>query len=211
MDSPYHKQITIQALENLCSPRALDTIVLANLNQDRLLYLLGGYPHFHFDDSTFSRTYAYLDEQRQIVLATLLRENDPTPAWEACGRITHALQDFYAHSNYIKLWLETLPPGAPLPDPRQVDALRPELLSSPRLFTGRVFLALEILGLIPLLNRLLIPLFPPDTHIRMNLDKPSSGPLFPYAIAAAIQRTRHEFDQLTAQIPPPHLLKFLDQ
>jgi hypothetical protein len=34
----------------------------------------------------------------------------------------------------------------------------------------------------------------------MNLDNPESGPLFPYAIEAALQRTVFEFERTLAQI-----------
>jgi hypothetical protein len=162
-----------------------------------LKYLLGGYPHYHFDNNEFKRTYAYINEQSQIVLNTLARDGDPTPAWEAFGKITHTLQDFYAHSNYVQLWLEK---REPCPTPHEIEPLIPHLITHPRLFTARSILLLEFLGMIPLLGKILTPFFPPDTHIRMNLDQPASGPLFSYAFVAARKRTEKEFEMLSQHI-----------
>ncbi|HLF87472.1 MAG TPA: hypothetical protein VI451_00870 [Anaerolineales bacterium] len=210
----FHREITQAALKNQFSPGALETIIQANLHQDDLKYLFCGYPHHHFDDSAFERAYAYLDEQRQIILETLTHSPESIPAWEAFGRITHALQDFYAHSNYIHLWLEPHT-GDKAPNPAEVEPLLPDILASPRLITARSLLSLEILGRIPFLGKMLIPLFPPDTHIRMNLDQPASGPLFPYVLVAARKRTEKEFEALSQQIQVKHgsqaLQKFVDQ
>jgi len=219
MLSLYHHQITTDALGKQFSPTALAAIIQANLHQDDWQYLLGGYPHHHFDDSEFERTYAYLDQQRQIILETLILDTLPTPAWEAFGKITHALQDFYAHSNYIHLWLDQNAPdhdnGETSPAPAELDPLIPDLLASPHLFSARSILLPEILGRLPLLGRLLTPLFPPDSHIRMNLDQPSTGPLFPYAVIAARKRTEKEFESLSQHIRTLHshqaLQKFVDQ
>jgi len=203
MNAPYHRQITTEALGNQLSARAVETIIQANLHQDDLKYLLGGYPHYHFDNSEFDRTNTYLNEQRALLLEVLTR-GEPAPAWEAFGRITHTLQDFYAHSNYVRLWLErrgepVAAPGMGYPAPEGIEAQLPELLASPRLFTARVVLALEIVNMIPFIGPRLRPYFPPDVHARMNLDNPSAGPLFPFAMVAARKRTKEELEAL-AQI-----------
>lgn len=52
----------------------------------------------------------------------------------------------------------------------------------------------------PSWDTFLHPLLPADTHIRMNLDQPKSGPLFPYAYVAARKRTEEAFKTLTEQI-----------
>lgn len=213
MQARYHRQMTSEALGELFSPAALKIIIQANLNQDKLPYLLGGYPHYHFDDSAFERTYTYLNHQRAIVLASLTQTN-PTPAWEAFGHITHALQDFYAHTNYIHLWLKKHPTETP-PDPAGVDPLIPDLLNHPQLISARNAIFLEILKIIPLIGRRLLPLFPPHVHARMNLDQPSSGPLFPYAFHAARKRTSLEFEALAETIRDnldlQSLSRFLDK
>ncbi len=199
MFARYHRQITTAALEDLFSPRALHTVIQANVRQDRWLYLLGAHPHHHFDDSEFEQTYAYLDEQREAVLNALANRK-AARAWQAFGRITHALQDFYSHTNYLQLWLETAPPGRGLPDPEQVDPLLPAILHSPRLMSARTDLWREFLGMIPILGDRLRPGFPPDIHASMNLDAPERGPLFAHACTAARKRTRAEFHALAERI-----------
>lgn len=192
----YHQQITTEALGKRLGSAALQTVIRANLHQDDLKYLLGGYPHYHFDDNQFERTYAYLSEQKQLVLDTLAHQEDPTSAWIALGKITHTIQDFYAHSNYVKLWLEQNVKESSFPKPDEIEPLIPGLMTSTRLFTARNLLFLEILGMIPLLGKRLLSFFPPDAHIRMNLDQPTSGPLFSYAFIAARKRTEEEFEEL---------------
>jgi hypothetical protein len=209
----YHQQITTEALGKRLSPTVLKTVIRANLHQDDLKYLLGGYPHYHFDDSEFERTHIYLNKQHQIVENTLAQNGDPTPAWIAFGKITHTVQDFYAHSNYVHLWLEQHN-GETSPDPNEIEPLIPHLITHPRLFTARSILILEFLGMIPLLGKVLIPFFPPDTHIRMNLDQPTCGPLFSYAFIAARKRTEKEFEALSQRIHALYgshtLQKFVD-
>jgi len=70
MDAPYHRQITIAALERQFSPRALEAIIAANLGQDSLRGLVG-HPEYHFDDSAFKRSYAYLDAQKRSLFDAL--------------------------------------------------------------------------------------------------------------------------------------------
>lgn len=199
MNGPYHRELTTDALGAHISPEALETIIQANLHQDDLKYLLGAYPHYHFDDNEFDRAYAYLEEQRQLILEILAQRRPVSLAWEAFGRIAHTIQDFYAHTNYVRLWLEPYTPTT-WPDPETIDPLIPDMVAHPRLISGRVFLLLEILGIIPYLGPWLHPLFPEDTHIRMNLDQPKTGPLFPYAMVAARKRTEVEFHTLSQLI-----------
>ncbi len=198
MIAHYHRQITTDALGKHFRPQALEIIIQGNLHQDDLKYLLGAYPHYHFDDNAFDRTYAYLAEQNEVIFSTLAANLPLPPAWEAFGKITHTLQDFYAHSNYVQRWLAQFPDTPP--DPEDIPPLLPDLLSQPHLRSGRVLISLEILGMIPVVGHLLRPFFPADTHIRMNLDQPKSGPLFPYAYVAARKRTEEAFKTLTEQI-----------
>ncbi|HNB52428.1 MAG TPA: hypothetical protein PK530_10815 [Anaerolineales bacterium] len=211
MNGPYHRELTTHALGQHFAPEALETIIQANLHQDDLKYLLGAYPHYHFDDNEFARAYAYLDEQRQLILETLTQRRPISLAWEALGKIAHTLQDFYAHTNYVQLWRDQFPPSS-WPNPETIEPLIPELIAHPRLISGRVFLLLEVLGTLPLVGPWLHPLFPADTHIRMNLDQPKTGPLFPYAMVAARKRTEIEFQTLsqhiTSQLGPPALKVF---
>lgn len=184
----YHVQVLQRAVGGDVSAAALAAMVRANLGQDSLAGLT--HPVYHFDNSLVAEALAYIEECR----AAATRATRPPEAWAAFGRLTHAAQDFYSHSNYVALWLERQPPGA-APLPTAIDGLDPHLLRDPRLITARVYL-LDALCLIPPLGSLFKRFLPRDSHAWVNLDSPAAGPLFPYSIEAAVQRTRHEF-QLT--------------
>ena len=49
---------------------------------------------------------------------------------------------------------------------------------------------------------------PPDAHGRMSLDASWSGPLFPYAMAAAIRRSIYEFNKTLELIGEPRLANY---
>ncbi len=196
MKSQYHRQITTQALQGQVSARALDAIIRSNVRQDNLRGQIG-HPEYHFDDNAFTASWAYVDEQRALILATVAARREPKPAWMGFGRLTHAVQDFYAHSNYLTLWQARYAPES-RPPPDQVNALDPTLLSHQDLQSGRIYPleALAVVGLAGLARRIL----PRDAHAWMNLDSPDRGPLFPYAIAAAEQHTRHAFRRVKDEI-----------
>lgn len=198
--------MTHEALENLFSPRALEIIIRANLNQDSVAGLFG-HDRYHFDNSAFDESYRYINEQRGLVLASLMIPG-LTPAWSAFGRLTHAVQDFYSHTNYVSLWFAQYngsPPAASVIDP-----LQKNLIESPRLFSGRVYLPLDALYFVPGLRRLSLACLPRDSHAWVNLDSPVQGPHFAYARAAAIKRTRHEFELVQQLLPPEMLTRFTD-
>lgn len=202
MDAQYHQHIMQQALGARVSAPALAAMLHANLGQDSLSGLLRG--EFHFDDSAFDAALVYVEECRRAAAHAA----DAPTAWAAFGRLSHGVQDFYAHSNYVQLWadMQTLIPGekdhdrAKLPPPAKMKALEPYLLHHPKLRSGRVYLPLEALWFFPVCQPLLKRVLPKDSHASMNLDKPSAGPLFPYALEAATQRTIVEFERTLALI-----------
>ena len=114
-------------------------------------------------------------------------------AWRAFGRLLHTAQDFYAHTNYVYLWAGRY--NGSLPSPKQIEPLDPALLASPDLHTVRSYPPLGYLANLPLLGRSVFPFLPPDAHGRMSLDASWSGPLFPYAMAAATRRSVYEFNK----------------
>lgn len=195
------------ALDELFSPRALETMIAANLNQDRLLGQIG-HDEYHFDNNAFDKSYAYIEEQRALTTASL-QAGDAPSAWAAFGRLTHTAQDFYAHSNYIDLWL-SLQPAGEIPTPSQVPALDPDLIKSPMLRSGKVYV-LEILTLIPLLRPLIMRILPRDSHAWMNIDSPDHGPGFPYAFQAAVKRTKIEFEKTAQELSGDLLALFTDR
>lgn len=206
MHKPYHVEICRQALQEQLSSRALEVVIAANLGQDNLRGQIG-HPEYHFDDSQFRRGWEYVAVQRREILSALDREDAPR-AWAAFGRLTHAVQDFYAHSNYVRLWLERRRPDPP---PEEIDPLDPDLLHHPDLRSGRIYYPWEALSFIPPLEPLMKRLLPRDSHTHMNLDTPQASPLFPYAFHAALKRTRHEFEDLSTALYPARLKLFQDK
>lgn len=198
MQKEYHVEICTRALSDRVSPQALEVIIKANLNQDSLFGLVG-HPQYHFDDSEFEKSCAYLEKQRRIVGRVLAENGKISAAWKAFGRLTHAVQDFYSHSNYLTLWQVSFPEGQ-TPPPEKIVATDEALLAHPDLISGQVYFGEAVMYLLPFLTDWILPRLPRDSHAWMNLDYPERGPLFPYAIEAARQRTIYEFDLLAERI-----------
>jgi hypothetical protein len=134
-----HRSITMQALSPHFSQNALETVIGANLGQDVWQYQFG-HNHFHYDNNSFAAGDVYIDELRRSIMDALQRGED-VPARQSFGRLTHAAQDFYAHSNYISLWRESHPEAAP----NETDPLIAVLLSDSRLRSGRIYYPFEAL------------------------------------------------------------------
>lgn len=207
MLKPVHAEITSNALAGNFSDRALEAIITANLKQDRLLMLIG-HDEYHFDSNAFAESYAYLEEQRSLTVSSL-EANDVRSAWSAFGRLLHSAQDFYAHSNYIDLWLSCQPDGA-LPTPTEVDPVDEDLIHTHALRSGRIYLPLEALYFIRALRSIALRLLPRDSHAWMNLDSPEQGPNFKYAFQAAVKRTKIEFNKTAPHLPQDLLKLFVD-
>lgn len=207
----YHISITHKALSEHFSPRALEAILAANLKQDNLLTGQIGHDEYHYDNNAITESGCYLEAQRALILSAL--QNDDLPAaWSAFGRLSHTAQDFYAHTNYVDLWLSGISyprsraygrkdfagsGGAP-PPPSEIAPLMDELIHSPDLHSGKLYYPWEVLAFVPGIKRLVIPLLPEDSHAHMHLDSPARGERFAYAFEAAVKRTRYEFDKTVA-------------
>jgi hypothetical protein len=200
-----HAEMTRNALMGKFSDQALEAIIAANLRQDRLLGLIG-HDEYHFDSNAFDQSYAYLEEQRTLTISSLEGDDIPT-AWSAFGRLIHTAQDFYAHSNYIDLWLSCQPDGA-LPTPTEVDPLDEDLIHTRALRSGRIYLLLEVLYLIRPFRRIALRLLPRDSHAWMNLDSAEQGPNFKYAFQAAVKRTKIEFNKTVPNLSQDLLKSF---
>jgi len=203
----FHVEMMHLSLGEKFSSRALEKIIKANVNQDRLRGQIG-HDEYHFDNNAFEKSYAYIEEQRALTVSSLMA-NDVPSAWSAFGRLTHTAQDFYAHSNYIDLWLSCQPDGA-IPTPPEVDPLGPDLIDTRALRSGKVYF-LEILTLILPLKPLVMPFLPRDAHGWMNLDSPKQGPNFDFALQAAVKRTKIEFEKTTKGLPEDLLGLFVDK
>jgi hypothetical protein len=197
MLTQYHASITRKALSAHFSPHALEIIVAANLGQDNLRGQIG-HDEYHFDNNAFEKSYAFIEAQRALTISSLQDGNAPA-AWAAFGRLTHTAQDFYAHTNYVDLWLarymDSTPPSQP-----EIAPLLEELVDSPELHSGKLYYPLEALSFIPFLKRFVMPHLPKDSHAWMNLDSPERGKRFEYALEAALKRTRYEFDHTVASL-----------
>ena len=204
----FHADITKQALRERFSAAALEKIIAANVYQDRL-YGQIGHDEYHFDSNAFEKSYAYLEEQRTLVVAAL-QADDSSSAWSAFGRLTHTAQDFYAHSNYIDLWLSCQPDGA-IPTPSEVDPIDPDLINTRALRSGKINLPLEALSSIKILKPLVMPFLPRDSHAWMNLDSPEQGPNFTFAFHAAVKRTKIEFEKTILGFSQEMRKLFLDR
>jgi hypothetical protein len=188
----YHIEILRQALGDIFSPAALTIVITANVNQDRVSAQLG-HDEYHFDNNAFEKSYVYIEEQRSLVISSL-QAADAMTAWSAFGRLTHTVQDFYAHSNYIDLWLALHTNGS-RPVPFQVDPVDPAILESDALRSGKLYYPLEVLSFVKILKPLVLPLLPRDSHAWMNLDSPEQGFKFDYVMQAAVKRTVIEFEK----------------
>lgn len=202
-----HIAITRRALESHFNQSALARIIKANLRQDSLAGLVA-HPEYHFDDNAFEASRAYMDEQRRAIPASLLR-GDAESAHTAFGRLLHAAQDFYAHTDYAARWLARFDGGTP-PPAAEIDPVDPGLLHAPPLHSCKMYYPLELLTFVPGLKGLILPRLPADSHARMNLDSPASGPLFDYAFEAAVKRTRLEFEQIKTGLSKGLLILFTD-
>jgi len=189
-----HAAITRRALGETFSPRALEVIVAANVGQDALSGQVG-HDEFHFDNNAFERSRAYIEAQRGLIRPAL-EGGDAESARRAFGRLTHAAQDFYAHSNYIDLWRSSRPDRATV-QAEALDPFDPAFLDTPALRSGRLYYPLEALYFVIPLRKLVMPLLPRDSHAWMNLDSAERGPMFEYAYQAAVKRTRYEYDLST--------------
>ena len=214
----YHIEILSDALADCFSSRALSAISKANVNQDRLSGLFG-HDEFHFDNSAFEKSYAYMEEQRALIVLSL-KTNHATSAWAAFGRLTHTAQDFYAHSNYIDLWLSRLDNGhrskaerggETRPAPLEVDPVDLTLLNSPDLRSSRMYYPLDIFYFIRPFRSYALSRIPRDSHAWMNLDSPEQGSKFDYAMQAATKRTRIEFDKTSLGFSEEMCRLFLDR
>ncbi len=204
---PIHEEMTREALSVHFSPRALEVILAANRKQDALHGLIG-HDEYHFDNNAFDKGRAYINEQRGYILASLLSPG-VLSAWIAFGRLTHSVQDFYSHTNYVSMWLDQhpgTPPAAP-----EIDPVQKNLIESPNLYSGKIYLLMDALYFVPFMRKIALALLPRDSHGWMNLDSPRQGFKFEYARAAAIKRTQYEFGILEKILTPEMFAKFTDK
>jgi hypothetical protein len=197
-----------EALSSRMSPRALEIVTAANIKQDSLRGQFG-HDEYHYDNNAIDKGDTYIKEQRGFVLAALLSPG-VISAWIAFGRLTHTAQDFYAHTNYVTLWLDAHAHNGTPPTPPEIDPVQKDLVESPKLHSGKVYMPMDAMYFIPFLRKFSLSLLPRDSHGWMNLDSPAQGFKFDYARAAAIKRTQYEFEILEKILTPEMFSKFVD-
>lgn len=189
----YHIEVTTSALREHFSPEALKAIIAANLKVDNLAGLLGK-PWAHFDNNLIREGHAYIERMRAAA-AEAAANGEGQRAWTAFGRLTHAAQDFYSHTNYVDRWLEKHG-GLAATRPEQISGLEPDLLDEAALKSGDFRLIPDVVyylpGLAPIARRWFVRA---GSHEAMHLDSPERGPRFHFSLVAARQRTLHEYER----------------
>lgn len=206
----YHRQVTHAALNAFFGEVELEEVISANLAQDHISGQIG-HPEFHFDDSEFLRTYAYLANLKSNILDGIGSGSKLADSRANFGRFTHAIQDFYAHSNYIRLWAQKHQ-VTPENWNGDIEFMDKAIINDSQLISGHFYSPWELITFIPFFGRCLIPLFPRDSHAVLNIDSPDKSDWFPLAFKAAELRTRYEAGNMFTQIYediPQNLFKFL--
>ncbi len=194
MKSKYHIEITQKALSNFFSQDALKTILKANIKQDRISYQYK-HDYIHFDSNAFESGFRYIADQNEFLI-TSIDSKDYITARRALGRICHSWQDFYSHSNYVKLWLDIN--GETLPS--EITHNDDNVMNHPDLHSGINYGVTDLLALLPVVGKFIKPLMPMDSHAKMNLDSPQSGSHFVYAYHAAFIRTKAFYEGLIVEL-----------
>ena len=193
MNSLFHQLITIDALTDNFSAAALKEIVNHNIRQDAIKNQLF-HDEIHFDNNKFV-------EGNQLILdlhdccVDSIKQGIYADARSAFGKITHTAQDFYAHSNYARLY-EVLIENQTPNNNHNLDCLSPAILKSSFLKSHTVSFPFDYLCIIPLFARWFSKYFPEDSHARMNLDTPQSDGPFDLAYQLAVIRTRIEYQAI---------------
>ena len=191
----YHAQATREVLGAAFDAPALGEVIAANIWQDSLPGLFGAEPHRHFCDPQLAHSWAYVEDEHRRIIELAGQHNQSARQRAAFGRLLHTVQDFYAHTNYVDLWL------ARVGWDKTINGLDAELVGSPELRVGEWVFWRDSLYYIPVLRRFLRRVWlPAGSHEAMNLDSPAQGPRFGLALAAARQRTRVEYDRVVAAL-----------
>lgn len=196
----YHIEITKKSLGSFFSPASLREIARANVGQDSLGSLFGVQAHRHVCDCSVADSLAYIEEEHTNLAALTLTTGAEGKQRAALGRLLHTVQDFYAHTNYVALWLSARGDTDSLDD-ATVDGLDPYILAHPRLQTAQWLTWRDPFYYVPVMGKVLRRFhLPPASHEAIHLDSPSRGDAFYLAMAIARQRSRREYARAVAAI-----------
>lgn len=134
MYARYHVHVTKGALWLYFAENALKQIVDANVSQDSAASLFGSDAHRHFCDRVLANSFAYIESEHATIVECAQTPGHESEQRAAFGRLLHTVQDFYAHSNYVDLWLALRSPretqATPVPTPVPALANGPEPLAT---------------------------------------------------------------------------------
>jgi hypothetical protein len=194
MKTRYHIELTKKTIGDHFAEGPLRIIICANVMQDKISNQFG-HDYIHFDSSAFEQGFRYIEDQQNILIRSVSDESY-TEAQKALGRILHTWQDFYSHSNYVRLWLEKNVNA----NPCDIVHNNQQIFNSPDLRSGKNYGVMEFAAMIPLISHIIRPMMPDDSHAQMNIDSPKSSPIFPYAFEAALKRTNAVYLDIIFQI-----------
>lgn len=186
MKKNIHIEITKTALGGTFGEPAIELICLANVGQDALIYQLG-HDQFHVDNNSFAAAEKFRSEL-QLHTVAAIQSGDMHSAWRFFGKLAHTVQDFYAHSNYVELYLAKYPGKLP----EDMDPMDESLIHSDALISGKLYYPFEVITFFKGLPNRILEMFPADSHAKLNKDHPGRIG-FEHARQAAIYRTWLEF------------------
>lgn len=227
MRSRYHVHMTRTVLGEYFAPHALDEVISANVGQDSLSSVFGDQAWRHFCGPSIAHSLRYIETEHAQVTELAHNPGCEPEQRAAFGRLLHTAQDFYAHSNYVDLWLaartarpasngsdqahattpwNTAAAVAPLagdhpPAPIRIDGCDRTVLHHPSLRIGNWVFWRDLIFYVPLVGDLARALWvPPGSHEAMHLDSPERGPRFYYALVGACHRTHLEFRRVESAV-----------
>lgn len=193
MLSQYHVEITNRSIGSFFSPAALREIVGANVGQDSLRSLFGAEPHRHVCDCTLTQSLTYVDGEHARIADLSQAPDGVREQRAAFGRLLHTVQDFYAHTNYVALWLAETG-GAERIDTAAIKGLDPQILAHPSLRIAQWVAWRDPFYYLPLVGNVMRRFWlPEESHEAIHLDSPDRGSLFPLALRVACQHTLVEY------------------
>lgn len=199
MLSKYHIELTEKSLGSFFTSTSLREMTRANVGQDSLSSLFGVEARRHVCDCTVDESFAYVNEEHAVIAELAQQPGEEARQRAALGRLLHTVQDFYAHTNYVALWV------AERGDTTSLESgggeLDPQLLAHPQLQIAQWLTWREPFYYVPVVGQAMRRVWlPKDSHEAINLDSPKSGSHFYLAMASARQRTLREYARAVAAI-----------
>jgi hypothetical protein len=211
MQSRYHIEMTRNSLGSFFAERTLLQIARANVGQDSLSSFLGQESRRHVCNCTVAESLAYIEEEHAQIAqladnggnrnggAVVYRQR------AALGRLLHTVQDFYAHTNYVALWVaehaRRRSVDAALVELFHHDGMDAAILENSSLQVAQWSTWREPFYYVPILGRVMRQWsLPASSHEAIHLDSPRRGVYFYLAVALARKRTVAEYGRAVQRI-----------